>query len=419
MNRTQVKYLLIEGDPSDAEMLLTCLKLSERAIFHAIWKTNLGDALDYLKQQTPDVILCDLYLVDSHGPETFRAIFQKTPETPIVVLTRVDNNEMANEVVHEGAEDYILKSNDFDTTSLERALLYAIERKHKEIELKHKEADLKRINRELQISLDAQTMLNDRLLQTASELNGAQEQLKFDMTQARIAQRVLLPNMERQFPGIRLTSKYVPLEQVGGDLYDIVKLSEDRLGILIADATGHGISAALITFLFSGLFKTYAPEIKSPSQLLKTLDEVLYNKIPDTVFVTAAYCIYDNQDKTLTYSSAGHPPGFLIHAQNQEVVALGSTSILLGGFKEHALGKDITHRFALGDKAILYTDGLTEARGPKNKPFGSQRVQNCLLKHAKLPIDQLLEASYSEVLKFSQLPNFKDDLTLIGLQGID
>lgn len=413
VEKLMTKLLLIEDDVIDADLIQEFLELSENISFEVVWIKQLKESLAYLGQNSVDAILCDLSLPDSQGLPTFQKVHQQATTTPILVFSGLEDKTLARQAVQQGAQDYLVKGK-FESDLLERAISYAIERKQKELELNE-------LNEELNDSLLTQTMLNNNLLKTTTELNEAKKNMEEELEQAKITQMSLLPNLQCDLTEIQIAAQYIPMERVGGDFYDFIHLSDKKMGFLIADVSGHGVAAALLASLFSGLFKTFAPGTQSPAELLKTLNEALYNKIPDFRFVTAFYYIYDAASQVLTYASAGHPPGFIVRSQTQEIFPMEFSGFVLGPFiKKSLLFQDTSFELIPGDRVILYTDGILETKNYQGKIFGHESLRTLFLNHAQMPVDKMIEQVCAEVLAFSaegEVPgHFEDDITLLGME---
>ncbi len=236
-----------------------------------------------------------------------------------------------------------------------------------------------------------------------------------ELKQAQTTQLSLLPQSAPTGAGIDLVHKYVPMTRLGGDFFDYIPLGDGRLGILIADVTGHGVSASLIASMAAGFFRTFAPTAESIPDLFGQVHRSLYRHIEDDRFVTAFYCIYDPAGGELTYFGAGHPQAFALRVQEHEVIGLAERCPALGLIADAALTYEEA-RLALrpGDKVILYTDGLTEARNVEGQLFGEDRLRQYLTAHVDTPIRELLEGLYAEVLRFSNCREAEDDIALIG-----
>ena len=255
-------------------------------------------------------------------------------------------------------------------------------------------------------------------LETANkELEKFHREMTFELEQAKKAQEFILPAKLPQTQRVKIASKFVPFAPIGGDFFDIVELSENTFGILIADVTGHGIPAALLTFMSSITFKNISPGIYSTSKVFNQTNEVLYGQLPSGTFISMIYIIYDAEKRQLTYSQAGHPPGFILSPQNKRIEKLITEGSLIGIFpNNYATFTEEKIQLAPGDKVFLYTDAIIEAFGKKGEMFGISRLTSVLKENVNLPIDQLLEEVFQHGIKFSGKQSYDDDVTLVGFE---
>ena len=259
----------------------------------------------------------------------------------------------------------------------------------------------------------------DKLEAANKELAKFQKEMIFELEQAKKAQEFILPAKLPKTRHVRIVSKFVPLVQIGGDFYDIVELSEHTFGILIADVTGHGIPAALLTFMSSITFKNLSPGTLSTKDVLRQTNEILFGQMPGGTFVSMFYLIYDTQKKELTFSQAGHPPGFLLRHRTNEVKKLIADGTLIGIFpSSYSNFGEEKIQLEPGDKIFLYTDAIIEAFSKKGEMFDLKDLEIVLKEHIDLPIDKLLEEVYQHGLEFSGKSSYDDDATLVGFEVI-
>jgi phosphoserine phosphatase RsbU/P len=260
----------------------------------------------------------------------------------------------------------------------------------------------------------------DQLENANKELAKFQTEMIFQLEQAKKAQEFILPAKLPKTKHVKIASKFVPLVQIGGDFYDMIELSEHTFGILIADVTGHGIRAALLTFMSSITFKNISLGTLSTQEVLKQTNEILFGHMPDGTFVSMFYLIYDTQNRELTFSQAGHPPGFLLRHKKNEVKQLIADGTLIGIFpSSYSNFGEKKIQLEPGDKIFLYTDAIIEAFSKKGEMLDLKYLQVMLQKHIDLPIDQLLEEVYQHGLEFSGEPSYDDDATLVGFEVLE
>ena len=180
-----------------------------------------------------------------------------------------------------------------------------------------------------------------------AELEKFHAEMNVELEQAKRAQEAILPQVLPKSEFIQVASKFVPLSQIGGDFYDIVKLDDTSLGFLIADVTGHGIPAALLTFMSSTAFKNASVGVHSTCDVIEETNKRIFDKMPGGTFVTMFYMIYDVLTRQLLFTQAGHPPTLLIRPSTREIIPLTTKGSLVGIFSEYPFNKSSTSSAAL------------------------------------------------------------------------
>ena len=250
------------------------------------------------------------------------------------------------------------------------------------------------------------------------ELHKFHEKMTKELEQARRAQEFILPHSCPEYPDVRIASKFVPLTQIGGDFFDIVRLSETEFGIVIADVTGHGIPAALLTFMSSNAFKNSSPGEISTRNVMKKTNEELYGQLPDGTFACMFYLIYDCRNRLLTYTQAGNPPALLVRS-NERITPLSTDGTMVGIFTDEFIQyEEKKIRLLKGDKVILFTDAIIETFDKNGDIMEFNRLKDFVRQKSALPIDRLLEEIYGFGLAFGQQDVYGDDITLVGMEII-
>ncbi len=276
------------------------------------------------------------------------------------------------------------------------------------------------LNKELQTEIEARKMAEEVLQESFQTIKEQQVQITQELDEARHTQQVLFPETLPTISGAQIVCKYVPMEQIGGDFYDVVELEKDKVGILIADVTGHGISAALLSFMISSVFKNCAPGLDSTEMVLNLTNGFLCGKLPESKFATLLYTIYDATSRELVYTSASHPPGYVIRPQTKELFPLKTEGIMVGCFPNDIANYE-EQRFQLqpGDKVFLYTDGIIEVSNTEDNILGDEALESWLIEHGELPIQEILDQLYEHCLEFSNYQGIGDDVTMIGLEVLE
>ncbi len=251
----------------------------------------------------------------------------------------------------------------------------------------------------------------NRELQDAVELEIAERELHGqELQQAREIQQSLLPKEIPRVAGFEIEGAWEPASVVGGDYYDVIKLSETKLGICIADVVGKSVSAALLMANVQASVRAFATELTAPSVLCSRVNSVLCANIATGKFVTLFYAVLDAASGSLRYTNAGHPLPILIRA-NGEVEELQNGGAVIGVFPDWKY-EDSWVRLNPGDRLLLFTDGITEAGLPGGEEFGESRLVACARAFAGRSTAELKSGLLADVKQFcaSQL---RDDATLI------
>jgi predicted ester cyclase len=193
----------------------------------------------------------------------------------------------------------------------------------------------------------------------------ARERIEQELEVARSIQQASLPEEVPQLEGWQLSPFYRPAREVGGDFYDFHLLSEGRLGVVVGDATGKGVPAALVMSTTLGMLQLAARALESPSpgEVLAQVNETLLSRIPQNMFVTCFYAVLDPESATLRYANAGHDPPYVRRSNHsaEELRARGMPLGLLAGMEYEEQGVSLSE----GESVIFYSDGLVEAHDPR------------------------------------------------------
>jgi serine phosphatase RsbU (regulator of sigma subunit) len=234
---------------------------------------------------------------------------------------------------------------------------------------------------------------------------------------ARRIQQASLPKEVPTLEGWQITPYYRPAREVGGDFYDFHLLSKGRLGVVVGDATGKGVPAALVMSTTCGMLQLAAQALdsSSPGEVLERVNETLLARIPPNMFVTCFYAILEPKSGHLVYANAGHDLPY-VHRRGGEAEELRARGMPLGlmpGMRYE--GKDIL--LDAGESALFYSDGLVEAHDPKGEMFGFSRLRELVAKHGEERAlgDFLLDELYSFVGEGWEQ---EDDITLLTLRRL-
>jgi sigma-B regulation protein RsbU (phosphoserine phosphatase) len=274
---------------------------------------------------------------------------------------------------------------------------------------------------ELAGSFNQMTGSIEGLLQTAAEKKRLEEELRI----ARVIQMSLLPRGALDVPGLAIAALCVPAREVGGDYYDVFRLSADRLGVLIADVSGKGTSAALYMAELKGLVLALSQRYDSPREMLLEVNRIISNHLDSRSFITITYAVIDVPGQAMTFCRAGHTPLIFLpgpSAAEPLVRILTPNGMVLGLRMEGAAEKfeelleEERVELSPGDVIVLYTDGITEAMNVENDLFGETRLSRIVEEHGHLESGELRERILREIETFVGGADQHDDMTMILLK---
>ena len=248
--------------------------------------------------------------------------------------------------------------------------------------------------------------LQNNLEHEAAQREGHERELE----QAREIQQSLLPKVIPQIPGFEIDGAWEPAREVGGDYYDVIRLSNTRVGICIADVVGKSVSAALLMASVQATVRAFASEGVSPATLCTRVNSVLCSTIASGKFVTLLYGVLDAQNNTFCYSNAGHVPPILLRSRRRQE-DLPDGGALLGVFNDWKY-HDSTIELLPGDRLLLLTDGITEAGMEGGKEFGEERLIASAIENSSQPAGEFKAILMEDAKKFCA-SRFQDDATLI------
>src|ERR671916_1114935 len=232
----------------------------------------------------------------------------------------------------------------------------------------------------------------------------------------RVAQRIQQASLPTEVPtleGWKLSPFYQPAREVGGDFYDFLELPNGHLGVVVGDATGKGVPAALVMSTTCGMLRAVAQASEPPGDVLSRVNDALVTDIPLNMFVTCFYCIRDPESGHLVYANAGHDLPYLRRRNGdaEELRARGMPLGLMSGMSYEK--KEVV--LDAGASALFYSDGLVEAHDPKGEMFGFPRLRELVAGHGEERAlgDFLLEELYAFVGEGWEQ---EDDITLLTLR---
>ena len=235
--------------------------------------------------------------------------------------------------------------------------------------------------------------------------------LERELSVAREVQRELLPREAPPIAGLELAGVCRPAIAVGGDYYDYLQDGDGRLGLIIADVSGKGVSAALLMASLQASMRSRFPTADTPGSLAADLNQALYGSSSAARYATVFLATFDRETRRLSYTNAGHLPAILI--QDEDTARCDEGGVPIGMFEGVAYETG-ARTLAPGDLLALFTDGITEAPAPHGEEFGATRLVAELLRaHRGRPLDTVIEIVLDALVQWSGPVDAHDDVTLV------
>jgi serine phosphatase RsbU (regulator of sigma subunit) len=280
------------------------------------------------------------------------------------------------------------------------------------------ELDLRQANEELE----------RRVAERTRELQIKNAMMEEELQMARELQLALLPSHFPTFPSgtsstesaIRFCSMYRPTNSVGGDFFNVARVSDTSVGVFICDVMGHGVRAALVTAMMRGLEEQLSAAADDPGKLLTAINRAMRGILRQAgmpLFATACYVVADIQHSTISFANAGHPSPLLVRGSSQSVEPI----IKRGGGPALGIFEDAqytTHQLPLAanDLLLFFTDGLFEAENACDEAFNEDRLRESIRLRAGLPPVQIVNEVFQEIETFTDGRAFSDDVCLLGME---
>jgi len=373
---------LIADDQPD---ILEALKLLLKGEGYQIEAVNSPPAvLESLQARQWDLLLLDLnYARDTtsgrEGLDLLAEVRKFDQFLPVVLMTAWGSIELAVEAMQMGGSDFVLKP--WENKRLLSTLRTQIEKG--------------------QIA---------RRTRTVAELERLRQSREFEET--REIQSGLLPSTIPQIPGYEIAAEWQAARSVTGDYFDVLPLGGGKVAICIADVAGKGIPAAIVMSNLQAAIRASSAEGIHPDQLCARVNAMMCENLAPGRFITLFYCVLDSSDGTLTYTNAGHNPPILARASG-ECLRLNQGGAVLGALPEWQYHCGQT-KLQPGDRLLLFTDGLIEARSAADEEFGEARLVDLLNHSGPISADQIKANIVGAACEFHS-GGLQDDLTFIVL----
>ncbi len=248
------------------------------------------------------------------------------------------------------------------------------------------------------------------------QVTQAYQTIQEDISLARRIQENILQSWISEESPFRFDIRFYPMSEVGGDIYDIVEIKPGILRVFLADATGHGIQAALVTMLIKGEYEKLKYQHIAPSDLMKTLNNEFFNRYGNlSVLFSCIIADIDINTRSMRYASAGHPDQYIV--RGDEITVLSRTGKIVG------FGRDLEYGcgeipITPDDKVVLFSDGIYEEFDMDMKEYGEKRLIEVIKKFSRQPVQVITRSIIQDVRNFigKERINANDDVTIIGIE---
>jgi phosphoserine phosphatase RsbU/P len=382
------RLLLVEDSSTMRRMLSSMLADAGYAVETA--NDGLQGLAKARMDPRPELILSDYEMPELDGAGFCQAVKRDAElrSIPVLMLTTLGESRDKIAGLKSGADDYIEKPKGAD----EFRVLCA------------------RIDAHLRIAdLHLELTERNRLLEAAKK------KFEFELKLARQVQFALMPRPPKPRGVVRVAVRYTPANELGGDVYDFYRLENNRLGILVADVSGHGVNSAMLSGMVKALAAALSIAVLEPGELLAGLDVNAEQYFPEGYFCTAFYLIADEETGLLRYAGVGHPPAIIV-GPNGPRTLLSNPGMIGIGMVDGTAGN--VDRLEAGESLVIYTDGLTDAMDPSDTLFGEERLKTLLQSYHGADPTEILKQVDEALDKHTSPGRPADDINIIVLQRV-
>lgn len=393
----QPTILVVDDEAVVTQSLAAFLDLETS--YRTIQMQSPEEALERLKQSPVDLVISDYLMPRMNGLQFLAEVKKLYPDVPRIMLTGYADKENTIRAINEvGIFQYMEKPWDNDQMLL--VIKSAI------------------ANKSLRESLSDRIHELDNVLLERKKLVQRHELLQEELALAQRLQRSMLPETLPSAGRFHFYAQYHPALDIGGDFYDVIPLSGSKVGVLVADATGHGIQAALSTAIVKFAFTSFAHRDCTPSQIIHGMNATLTKGLPEDTFVAALVATIDTNDGTVQLGNAGIPIPFVLRRQSGTVERAIVHGFMLGVLEKelYKLEPECTVQLGSGDLLLLYTDGISEAEDKEGEQFDTRVMQDELLRRADAKSGDILKSLVATGKEFVHSEHEWDDITLFGIE---
>ena len=376
------KILVVDDEPDLEPLMLQRMRRDIRAgRYKFVFAQNGVEALEKLHQDDEiDMVLSDINMPQMDGLTLLEQIPKVDPNIRSVIISAYGDMKNIRTAMNRGAFDFVTKPVDFE---------------------------------DLQVTID-RTLRNmaewREALQSRDKLVALQNELEV----ATGMQQSILPTQFPKGPNYTVYGKMQPARNVGGDFFDVLHLSNGRIGLAVADVSDKGVPAALFMMSSRTLLKGAAIGLALPGEVLREVNDLLLEDNEGGMFVTVLYAVFDPSSRELTYANGGHNSPLLVHADGTSGLLPLTDGIALGvapdlSYKRH------TVTLSPGDTVIFYTDGVTEAMNSEEEQFGLDPLREFFQTNPPRDPEETTATVFEAINAFAGETPQSDDITCLVL----
>lgn len=404
MTSTKSSLLVVDDNELNRDMLSRRL---ERKGYVVTLASDGRLALDLIAKTPFDLVLLDVMMPDINGLEVLKTLRQTHSATklPVIMVTAKDQSEDIVEALKLGASDYVTKPIDFPVVNARIETQLALKR-----------------------AVDEISRLEQDLARRNEDLETANARMRRDLAAAARVQQALLPPTAPVENEVAFAWAYRPCDELAGDLLNIVRFDERRVGLYVLDVSGHGVAAALLSVAITQVLTPHPdgysilsrrgwgagqPTLTPPGRVAEELNKLFPFNPATEQFFTLLYGILNLDTREFHFVSAGHPGPVhvpkdgqpIIHEANGLPIGIGD-----GPYDEHVL------RLQPGERIFLYSDGLPEAMNKDSKQFGAVNLLGAAAQGRALPLAESVSAMIQAAELWCGTAPAHDDITLLAFE---
>ncbi|NGZ58912.1 MAG: hypothetical protein CV081_00215 [Nitrospira sp. LK265] len=378
--------LVVDDEPTARVALAARLK---RLGYRVIEAGDGKAGLEALRRERPDLTILDWLMPEMDGP-SFCELVRRDPEllsSQILMMTSHDQPEQIAEGLARGADDFLSKA-----------------------------ASKYEITARVQAGMRSATLIR-RLEDVTEEILNKQEALERELQSAARYVETLLPASGTVVPGVQMVRAYRPSLALGGDLFNIVRWSDDFLGLYLLDASGHGVSPALRSASISTFLRRdsllHHVGSNDPGAVLTEANKQ-FPLTENGHYFTIVFASLDLRCRTLSYATAGHN-GVLLHRRSGETCWMAQPNLPLG-FDSSTTYAAVELPITPGDRLYLLSDGLYEVPDPSGELWGQARLDETIRRLGERPLTEAVSGTIAEAIRWQGHEQFPDDVALMGVE---